>query len=76
MADEDLVLQLCGPCRHFEQALTGRHTCALGLPLRDGVTRTECDAFAPFALGEGSLLEQSDCCAHAHAAGHEHGFED
>ena len=67
MADDDAVIALCGPCRHFELALAGPHACALGLPLLDGAERRECDRFAPFARGEGSLFEQSDCCRGGHA---------
>lgn len=75
MADDE-ALRLCGPCRHFQMAFSGDHTCALHLPLQDGLLRLSCDHFSPFALGEGSLFEQSDCCAgergehgaHPHAA--------
>lgn len=76
VAREDQTLELCGPCRHFEQALAGPHRCLIGLPLLDGVARTACASFHPYALGEGSQLDQPDCCAHAHAPGHVHGFED
>jgi hypothetical protein len=66
LPSDEATLTLCGPCRHFEQALVGPHACALGLPLRDGVQVKECAHFHPFALGEGSLMDQSDCCAHGH----------
>lgn len=71
LAGDDATLQLCGPCRHFEQAFLGPHACDLGLPLLDGVRFTECASFSPFAKGEGSLL-QSDCCRHAYEPGHLH----
>lgn len=67
------MLALCGPCRHFELALSGPHRCQLGLALLDGVARKECPSFHPFALGEGPLVAQSDCCAHAGGAAHRHG---
>jgi hypothetical protein len=72
VAADDATLALCGPCRHFEQALSGRHGCALGLPLLDGHALRECAAFSPFALGEGSVFEQSDCCARGGEDGHAH----
>jgi hypothetical protein len=74
LASDEATLRLCGPCRHFEPALTGRHACHLGLPLLDGVERSSCASFDPFAVGEGSQL-QSDCCLHAHDAGHVHGLD-
>jgi hypothetical protein len=69
LASDDATIALCGPCRHFELALAGPHRCQLGLPLR--VEGMECARFDPFAVGEGSMFEQSDCCAgegHAHAS--------
>lgn len=63
MAADDAVLQMCGPCRHFQQSLFGEHRCLRGLPLLDGVRHTGCASFDPFARGEGSVFEQSDCCA-------------
>jgi hypothetical protein len=72
VASDDAAIALCGPCRHFEQALSGRHTCTLGLALLDGAVRRECASFHPFARGEGSLFEQSDCCAHGATEGHAH----
>ena len=63
VATEDATIALCGPCRHFEQALSGRHRCGLGLALLDGAERVSCGSFDPFARGDGSLFEQSDCCA-------------
>ncbi|HEV8360832.1 MAG TPA: hypothetical protein VGR28_10300 [Candidatus Thermoplasmatota archaeon] len=72
MAADEAVLAMCGPCRHFEQALSGRHRCQLGLVLLDGVARTTCTSFHPFALGEGSVFEQSDCCAREPGRAHTH----
>ena len=68
---EDATIALCGPCRHFEQALFGAHACKLGLPLLDGVGRVACASFDPFPRGEGSEFLQSDCCQHAAEPGHE-----
>lgn len=67
---DEATIALCGPCRHFEQALFGPHACRLGLALLDGVGRASCARFDPFPRGEGSLLEQSDCCQQRD--GHEH----
>lgn len=64
-----MTIALCGPCRHFEQALNGKHACGLGLPLMDGVTKASCPSFHPFARGEGSVFEQSDCCRHGFEEG-------
>lgn len=70
VAGDDATLQLCGPCRHFQQSLFSEHRCNLGLPLLDGVRHTACVHFDPFARGEGNVFEQSDCCAQHAGQGH------
>ncbi|HVL87268.1 MAG TPA: hypothetical protein VM681_04555 [Candidatus Thermoplasmatota archaeon] len=58
----DPELTTCGGCRHFEQSLTGRHACQRGLVLVDGVARTSCEAFDPFARAHGgTAVESCDC---------------
>lgn len=72
MAGDDATIALCGPCRHFLMAFSPPHGCALGLPVMDGAARATCASFHPFTKGEGSMFEQSDCCAHAAEEGHAH----
>lgn len=69
---EAATIALCGPCRHFLMAFSPPHGCALGLPLQDGEQRTDCPSFSPFTKGEGSMFEQSDCCAGERGQPHAH----